>query len=462
MNAPIKLPDVAASPETALRVSLEPRRLQCYIALVVGDIIALVLGFGVGGFLYLKGAGLDQALVLAPLILPAASLVALYNGSYSMAVLRDWRRGALRVAGAVIQASAIVVFIGFYTKSSAQFSRIGFTLGVVIGVLFLVAMRAAMRRFVAWRCGPEVANDLVLLDGGPMIACPGATIVHVDDLHLGAAIENPHALHRLGTLLCNVDRVIVSCPPERREAWTVILKSANVQGDVLDDTVAALSAHGARLEHGHGFLRVSVGPLGYRARVLKRMFDTALAVGALLALTPIMVLVAVAIMVEDGLPVLFGQRRVGRSNRFFRMYKFRSMELSRLDVDGERSAAREDPRITRVGRFIRRTSLDELPQLWNVVTGNMSLVGPRPHAIGSQAGDKLFWEVDARYWQRHALKPGLTGLAQVRGLRGATDEEADLVARLDADLEYIDNWSLWRDIRILLATARVLVHDRAF
>ena len=92
----------------------------------------------------------------------------------------------------------------------------------------------------------------------------------------------------------------------------------------------------------------------------------------------------------------------------------------------------------------------------------MSIVGPRPHALGSQAGEKLFWEVDQRYWTRHALKPGLTGLAQVRGLRGATDLETDLAQRLEADLEYLDGWSLWRDLGIVLGTLRVLVHERAY
>jgi len=119
-------------------------------------------------------------------------------------------------------------------------------------------------------------------------------------------------------------------------------------------------------------------------------------------------------------------------------------------------------RVTRIGRFIRSTSIDELPQLFNVVIGDMSIAGPRPHAIGSQAGDKLFWEVDQRYWLRHALKPGLTGLAQIRGLRGATESESDLASRLNSDLEYLNGWSLWRDLGIVLATARVLVHDRAF
>ena len=118
--------------------------------------------------------------------------------------------------------------------------------------------------------------------------------------------------------------------------------------------------------------------------------------------------------------------------------------------------------MTRVGQFLRRTSIDELPQLLNVVKGEMSIVGPRPHALGLQAGEKLFWEVDTRYWQRHSLRPGMTGLAQIRGLRGATDTEDDLSSRLQADLEYLAGWSLLRDVSISFATLRVSVHDRAY
>ena len=110
----------------------------------------------------------------------------------------------------------------------------------------------------------------------------------------------------------------------------------------------------------------------------------------------------------------------------------------------------------------RKSSIDELPQLFYVLKGDMSLVGPRPHAIGSLAGNKLFWEIDERYWHRHSLRPGLTGLAQIRGFRGATDLESDLTGRLQADLEYLAGWTIWRDIAILFATVRVLFHDRAF
>ena len=118
--------------------------------------------------------------------------------------------------------------------------------------------------------------------------------------------------------------------------------------------------------------------------------------------------------------------------------------------------------MTRIGRFIRATSIDELPQLFNILRGDMSFVGPRPHAIGSLAGDQLFWEVDQRYHHRHVCKPGLTGLAQVRGFRGATHRREDLINRLRADLEYVNGWSLMRDIMILFATLKVVVHRNAF
>ncbi|WP_097063401.1 sugar transferase [Sphingomonas guangdongensis] len=145
-----------------------------------------------------------------------------------------------------------------------------------------------------------------------------------------------------------------------------------------------------------------------------------------------------------------------------KVLKFRSMRAESSDATGTRSASRDDDRITRVGRIIRKTSIDELPQLFNVLLGDMSLVGPRPHALGSLAGDQLFWQVDETYWLRHQLKPGITGLAQVRGHRGATLERVDLVARLQSDMEYIHRWDIWRDIVILANTLKVVLHRNAF
>ena len=442
--------------------SLERRRLQSYLAQMLGDVVAIFAGFCLAGYLYLGMTGLAQAFELAQLLLPVYLTLALYNAAYSLSGLQSASKGAQRALLSLMMGVAVVVFFAFYTKSSAEFSRVLFTGGALFAAFALVWLRFQMAAVVRWRCGSRVTNELVIDDGGPALHWPGAFQADAAALGLIPALDDPRALNRIGAVLGGFDRVAVSCPPGRRAAWAMILKGANIDGEVLDDSVAELGAHGARIASGHGLLRVSIGPLGLRARAAKRLFDVVLAGAGLAVFAPVMLLVTLAILIEDGAPVLFVQRRVGRANRFITIYKFRSMRAARRDDAGDQSATRDDERLTRVGRFIRRTSLDELPQLINVIEGRMSLVGPRPHALGSQAGDKLFWEVDRRYWQRHALKPGLTGLAQVRGFRGATPAESDLAERLGADLEYLDGWSLWRDMRIIAATLRVLVHERAF
>ncbi|KAJ8138581.1 hypothetical protein OY671_008206, partial [Metschnikowia pulcherrima] len=172
--------------------------------------------------------------------------------------------------------------------------------------------------------------------------------------------------------------------------------------------------------------------------------------------------VASAIYLQDRGPVFFVQTRVGRSNRSFHISKFRSMHVASSDAKGTLSASRNDNRVTPFGRFIRATSIDEMPQLINVSKGDMSIVGPRPHASGSRAENSSFWHIDERYWHRHAIKPGLTGSTQVRGYRGATERKADLVNRLQSDLEYSHNWTLWRDISISIRTVSVVLHQNAY
>ncbi len=440
-------------------VGLQRRRLQCYLALMLCDTAAVFFSFGLAGYVYM-GEEVAVSLVLAQLLLPVFLTIALYNSTYSLDSLKSPATSLGRALSALAVSASVVLFIAFFTKSSGEFSRVDFAMGTVLTALVVAAARVEMRGFIRWRCGASVTNELVIDDGGPTVVLPGAVFVSAQSFGLRPELNDPHTLDRIGLVMRHADRVIVSSPPERRAAWAIILKGAAVAGEVIDEAVALLSAQGARRAGGQGLLQVSVGPLGIRARFVKRGFDIVIAGLALLVLFPL--LAAVAIVLEDGAPVFFVQRRVGCGNRFFAMIKFRSMRVNNEGVNGAQSATKDDDRITRIGRLIRATSIDELPQLLNVLKGDMSLVGPRPHAIGSQAGDKLFWEVDNRYWQRHALRPGLTGLAQVRGLRGATDCQADLLGRLDADLEYLDGWSLWRDVRIVMRTFAVLVHERAF
>ncbi|MDE8651678.1 sugar transferase [Novosphingobium album (ex Liu et al. 2023)] len=466
MNAPFAVRSSlrirAVSDELLVAPSLERRRLQCYLALMLGDMVAMLCGFGTAGYLYRGYEGWFDALTRGQVLLPIFLTVALYNGSYSTAALRESWIGIMRVQLALVLSFAAVIFVAFFTKSADEFSRASFASGAIATSFLLLWARLQMRAVVRWRCGENVTNELVIDDGGPRIEIKGVIRVSAAAMGLKPNVNDPHALDRLGLVLRNIDRVIVSCPHDRRADWALMLKGANVDGEVLDDEVARLGAQGARVAGGHGLLLISAGPLGLRDRAIKRLFDVTFAGCAIVALSPLLLLTALAVKLGDGGPVFFVQRRMGRGNRFFDMYKFRSMTVAQADSDGNVSASKGDQRVTRVGRFIRSTSIDELPQLFNVLIGDMSLVGPRPHAIGSQAGSKLFWEVDLRYWQRHCLKPGLSGLAQIRGFRGATDSESDLISRLQSDLEYLEGWTILRDIKIVLLTMRVLVHHRAF
>src|SRR5262249_15209127 len=177
---------------------------------------------------------------------------------------------------------------------------------------------------------------------------------------------------------------------------------------------------------------------------------------------PFLLLLMVAIRLDSPGPAIFAQPRVGRNNRRYKCYKLRTMCCDMGDLHGSRSTARDDDRLTGIGKILRRTSLDEFPQLWNVIRGDMSLVGPGPHALGSTAEGALFWEVVPDYWTRHAMRPGMTGLAQVRGLRGPTTSRSDIEKRVAADLEYINSWSIWYDLKILLQTIGVVFHSNAF
>lgn len=193
-----------------------------------------------------------------------------------------------------------------------------------------------------------------------------------------------------------------------------------------------------------------------RARWLwvKRVMDVTITTVALIALSPILAGLAIAIKLETPGPVFYRQKRFGLNNQLFDCYKFRSMTQDACR-DSEKEillTERQDSRVTRMGNFIRRTSLDELPQLWNVLKGDMSLVGPRPHPPGVKAGEKLYEDVIENFALRYQMKPGITGLAQVKGARGNTFTEEDLRRRFAYDLDYIRSWSPWLDIKIIFCT----------
>jgi exopolysaccharide biosynthesis polyprenyl glycosylphosphotransferase len=192
--------------------------------------------------------------------------------------------------------------------------------------------------------------------------------------------------------------------------------------------------------------------MGWKA-VAKRSEDILFALLVLALLGPLMLMIAAWVRCDSPGPVLFRQTRIGLSGREFRMVKFRTMHADVSAPRAEcRQAVRGDARVTRAGAFLRRTSFDELPQLFNVLRGDMSLVGPRPHAPGTLAAGKPFEEIVPVYAARHRMRPGMTGLAQVRGWRGETDTEEKIMRRVACDLEYIANWSPALDLMVLART----------
>jgi len=190
------------------------------------------------------------------------------------------------------------------------------------------------------------------------------------------------------------------------------------------------------------------------ASLAKRLFDIAASGAALLFLAPLLIAIAIAIKVTSPGPVLFHQYRYGYRNRYFKIYKFRSMRTDACDRAGVKQTVEGDVRVTPIGRLLRKTSLDEIPQLINVIRGDMSLVGPRPHVPGMLAANLPYEDLVPYYFQRHSARPGITGLAQVSGCRGSTVEFNRAVSRVDYDLEYIEKWSLLMDIKIIIRTIR--------
>jgi len=200
--------------------------------------------------------------------------------------------------------------------------------------------------------------------------------------------------------------------------------------------------------------------LASRVPLSKRLFDLALTLPGLLLALPVLGILALLVWIYHGRPVLFRQLRPGYRGQPFYVYKFRTMHAIDSDALGERLTERRDPRVTRVGAVLRRFSLDELPQLLNVLSGAMSVVGPRPHAIRTTAGGRQCDEVLDQYAVRHKVKPGITGWAQVNGWRGTMEDEEHLIQRVEHDLYYINNWTPWFDIRIMLRTVWVVLAGR--
>jgi Undecaprenyl-phosphate glucose phosphotransferase len=395
-------------------------------------------------------------------------------------------RGQLSQIRRLISAWALVflLFIGVavLTKHSDTISRVWLSAFFSIGLVVLIAGRLLLRADVR-RWGREGRLDRRTIivgadkNGEQLIAALNAqddSDIHVlgvfddrtDDRSLTTCGGRPK-LGKVGDILefarrTRVDLVLFAMPISAETRILQMLKQLWVL-----PVEIRLSAHTNMLRfrpRSYSYignvptLDVFERPITDWDVVMKTLFDRFVGAIALLVLLPVMAVVAIAIKLDSKGPILFRQKRFGFNNERIDVFKFRSMYHEMADPTASRVVTKDDPRVTRVGRFIRKTSLDELPQLFNVVFyGNLSLVGPRPHAVKGHFDNQLFDETVDGYFARHRVKPGMTGWAQINGWRGEIDSQEKIQRRVEHDLYYIENWSVLFDAYILFKTPLALV-----
>lgn len=275
--------------------------------------------------------------------------------------------------------------------------------------------------------------------------------------------------HKMGDLedlvefarLARIDTVIMAMPQASHSRLMQLMSRLLVLPvDIrvlVDDTLPELAGR-RRSKIGHfDLVELYKKPIDGHKALRKRVFDIVFALFGIVAFSPVMLVIAILIKLESRGPVLFKQKRHGFNNKPISVFKFRSMYTDLCDPTAVKAVRRGDARVTRIGRFIRRASIDELPQFFNVLKGDLSIVGPRPHATAARTGDIIYDQVSQAYSARHKVKPGVTGWAQINGWRGEMNSPEKIRKRVEHDLYYIENWSLWFDLKIAFMTPWSLI-----
>lgn len=404
-------------------------------------------------------------------------------GLYRPEAVRHAGAGIGSMTLALIAVIAMMIMMAYFTKTSDHFSRVWAIVWGFLSYAFLLCTRFAVEiQLMQWEKDGRLSANVAIIGGGDsaerLIArmndpnLPGYRVIGVYDdetarlsaVPAGIARGSLDDLAHLGRDLRIDDVVIALKTPSDEELLAVLKKvrslTANVHLGPDGMALPRVPSRGFRTLAGMPVLNLHERPLSGWGIVLKAIEDRLLAALILCLVSPLLLLIALAILLSSGRPILFRQPRYGFNNNEFIVYKFRTMHVADSSDPSVPQARRNDPRVTKLGAFLRRTSLDELPQLWNVLKGNMSLVGPRPHAV---AHNVHYAEIIDDYLGRHRLKPGITGWAQVNGLRGEVDTPEKMRLRVEHDLYYIDNSSLLFDMRILLLTVLYgVVHKNAY
>jgi Undecaprenyl-phosphate glucose phosphotransferase len=401
---------------------------------------------------------------------------------YQVQAFRGYEKQYMRLASAWSVVFMIVIGASFFAKAADMFSRVWLGSFFVVGLAALVISRNMLFYLVRrWTREGRLTRRTVIVGGGDAGARvieelrsqkdSGIEIIgYFDDRGDDRTGTECAGERKLGTVddlvefgrRTRVDLVIFSLPISAESRILVMLKKLWVLP--LD---IRLAAHTNKLQfrpRSYSYIgKVPVidvfdRPIADWDVVMKFLFDKIIGGLLLICALPILALVAIAIKIDSRGPVFFKQKRFGFNNDLIGVYKFRSMYVDAADAGANKLVTKDDPRVTRVGRFIRKASLDELPQLFNVVIkGDLSLVGPRPHAVNAKAESKLYADAVDGYFARHRVKPGITGWAQINGWRGETDTDEKIQRRVECDLYYIENWSVLLDLYIVASTPFALL-----
>lgn len=441
-----------------------------------GDMIAIPLISVLSGMIYSRWGGVAVDAIdsfgLGLLFGALFVLLAQLHGLYVQANLMRpvWQMS--RVAALWLTIMAYLTVVAFSLKIGALVSRGATITFVASGLVVVMASRVLWARFLrrALDSGAFAARRIALIGDGPLLSRPSLTAklssvglkivtrVSVSPEAASAGAPDAQLAETIGAIReANVEEIYL-CFGHDLTAANKALEELRVlplpirlvlDGDLKDLVTRPIQRYGPLIA-----AELHRAPMSAIDRAIKRSLDVAVSLSALFLMSPLLVLIGLLIRIESKGPVLFRQTRTGFNNRPFTILKFRSMRVLENGAS-IRQASRDDPRVTRVGKVIRRLSIDELPQLWNVLRGDMSIVGPRPHAL---AHDSYYEKLIGHYPYRQHVKPGLTGWAQVNGSRGETPTVESMAERVRLDLWYVENAGLWMDIRIICRTFVALLN----
>jgi Undecaprenyl-phosphate glucose phosphotransferase len=457
----------------------------------VYDIVAIGAAGGLAYAFYVLPGPTDfdnrypGSIVLGSVI---AAIMCHVFGAYRPESVFSRTLGAQRAVCAWLTTFGIIVTAAFVLKLSESYSRVWAVAWLMLAVGLMFAGRYVLSLLTfRWAAQGRFANRTLIVGVGQQAARLAAHLRSREDVRTrvvgfvddrGLRAPSPRGFHGY-PLIADVDHmmalvrqnacdeVIVALPwsEERRiEELTMLLTTASVRVTLAPD-LAGFQFSDRRIAPRLGIPMLTLfdRPISGWSYVVKCIEDKVIALLALAFVAPLLLVIAAAVKLGSPGPVLFRQRRLGFNNQLIEVWKFRTMRVECADADADCQTTRADPRVTPVGRFLRLSSLDELPQLFNVLCGDMSIVGPRPHALATKAEGQLFQDVVDRYAARHRVKPGITGWAQVNGWRGETDTVDKIRRRVEFDLYYIDNWSVWLDLYIILSTFVVVFRtDNAY